>query len=155
MAQVFWWEVIFTAATFMVLTAYHVYWIFQLKHEPLKTYLGITKHLRRMWVQSIMQERRDILAVQTLRNWIMASSFLASTAILIGLGLLSLLFKPEHFIETAPLKPTEALSQQLFGRRVYCGKALARSQQKHCERQARQLALGVVHQAAARSRNGS
>ena len=46
-----------------------------------------------------MKERRDVLAVQTLRNWIMAASFLASTAILIGLGLLSLLFKPEHVSE--------------------------------------------------------
>ncbi len=99
MAQVQWWEVIFTGATFIVLTVYHLFWLYQVKHEPLKTYLGITKHLRRMWVESIMKERRDILAVQTLRNWIMASSFLASTAILIGLGLLSLLFKPEHVTE--------------------------------------------------------
>ena len=99
MPQVQWWEVIFTGATFIVLTIYHLFWLYQVKHEPLKTYLGITKHLRRMWVESIMKERRDILAVQTLRNWIMASSFLASTAILIGLGLLSLLFKPEHVTE--------------------------------------------------------
>ncbi len=41
-------------------------------------------------------ERRDILAVQTLRNWIMAASFLASTAMLISLGLLGLLFRTEH-----------------------------------------------------------
>ncbi len=94
-----WWEISFVVATFLVLTAYHGYWLHQVKRQPLRTYLGITKHLRRMWVESIMKERRDILAVQTLRNWIMASSFLASTAILIGLGLLSLLFKPEHITE--------------------------------------------------------
>jgi len=99
MAQLQWWEVIFVGATFVVLTTYHLYWLHQVKRQPLRTYLGITKHLRRMWVESIMKERRDILAVQTLRNWIMASSFLASTAILIGLGLLSLLFKPEHVTE--------------------------------------------------------
>jgi uncharacterized membrane protein len=46
-----------------------------------------------------MEDKRDILAVQTLRNWVMASSFLASTAILIGLGLLSFVFKPEHLTE--------------------------------------------------------
>ena len=99
MPQVQWWEVIFTGATFIVLTIYHLFWLYQVKHEPLKTYLGITKHLRRMWVESIMKEKRDILAVQTLRNWIMASSFLASTAMIIGLGLLSFVFKPEHFSE--------------------------------------------------------
>jgi uncharacterized membrane protein len=37
-----------------------------------------------------MQEKRDILAVQTFRNWIMASSFLASVAILITLGMVNL-----------------------------------------------------------------
>jgi uncharacterized membrane protein len=99
MAQVQWWEVIFTGATFVLLTAYHLFWMYQVKNQPLRTYLGITKHLRRMWVESIMKEKRDILAVQTMRNWIMAASFLASTAILIGLGLLSLLFKPEHVSE--------------------------------------------------------
>jgi uncharacterized membrane protein len=94
-----WSEALGVGLTFLILTAYHLYWLHQVKKQPLRTYLGITKHLRRMWVESIMRERRDILAVQTLRNWIMASSFLASTAILIGLGLLSLLFKPEHISE--------------------------------------------------------
>ena len=50
-------------------------------------------------MESIIEEKRDILSVQTLRNWIMASSFLASTAMLIGLGLLSFLFRPEHLAE--------------------------------------------------------
>jgi uncharacterized membrane protein len=97
--EIQWTEVIFTLTTFIVLTVYHIYWVLQVKREPLQTYSGITKHLRQMWVESIMKERRDILAVQTLRNWVMASSFLASTAMLIGLGLLSLMFKPEHVTE--------------------------------------------------------
>lgn len=96
MAGLQWREVLLVGATFLVLTVYHLYWLHQVKRQPLRTYLGITKHLRQMWVASIMKERRDILAVQTLRNWIMASSFLASTAILIGLGLLSFIFRPEH-----------------------------------------------------------
>jgi uncharacterized membrane protein len=65
----------------------------------METYMGLTRHLRRIWVESIMTERRDILSVQTLRNWTMAASFLASTAMLIGLGLLSFLFKPDHIAE--------------------------------------------------------
>ena len=65
------------------------------------------------------------------------------------------LIKAEHFVETAPLEPPEALPKQLFGGRVRCGKALPGGQQKHCERQAYKLALSLVHQAAARSRNGS
>ena len=43
-----------------------------------------------MWVKSVMQGGKDILAVQTLRNWTMAATFLASAAILIGLGVFNL-----------------------------------------------------------------
>jgi uncharacterized membrane protein len=69
------------------------------RRTPLQTYRGVTRHLRRVWVESIIADKRDILSVQTLRNWIMASSFLASTAMIIGLGLLSFLFRPDHFSE--------------------------------------------------------
>ncbi len=94
-----WTEIVFGVATFCVLTAYHIYWVYHVRRAPLRTYAGITKYLRHIWVESIMTEKRDILSVQTLRNWIMASSFLASTAMLIGLGLLSLLLRPEHMTE--------------------------------------------------------
>ncbi|MHB8066876.1 MAG: DUF599 domain-containing protein [Desulfobaccales bacterium] len=99
MVGIHWTELVFGAATFLVLTTYHFYWLHQVRQAPLRTYRGITKYLRRMWVESIMTEKRDILSVQTLRNWIMAASFLASTSMIIGLGLLSLLFRPEHVTE--------------------------------------------------------
>ena len=99
MGEIHWTEIVFGAATFVVLTTYHVHWLYQVRSAPLQTYRGVTKHLRRVWVESIITDKRDILSVQTLRNWIMASSFLASTAMLIGLGLLSILVKPDHFSE--------------------------------------------------------
>jgi uncharacterized membrane protein len=46
-----------------------------------------------------MEDKRDVLAVQTLRNWVMASSFLASAAILIGLGILSAAFRTDRISE--------------------------------------------------------
>ena len=99
MGEIHWTELVFGVATFVVLTTYHLYWLYQVRRAPMETYAGITKHLRHLWVESIMTEKRDILSVQTLRNWIMAASFLASTSMLIGLGLLSFLFKPEHVLE--------------------------------------------------------
>ncbi len=99
MTTIHWSEIVYPAATFVVLTSYHLFWLIQVRRAPFQTYLGLTRHLRHMWVESIMKEKRDILSVQTLRNSIMASSFLASTAMLIGLGLTSFLFKPEHFAE--------------------------------------------------------
>lgn len=99
MVEIHWTEIVFGAATFVVLTVYHIHWLFQVRRAPLRTYRGVTKHLRRVWVESVISDKRDILSVQTLRNWIMASSFLASTAMIIGLGLLSFLFKTDHISE--------------------------------------------------------
>lgn len=99
MGEIHWTEIVFAAATFIVLTSYHAYWLYQVRRAPFHTYLGVTRHMRHIWVESVVNEKRDILSVQTLRNWIMASSFLASTAMIIGLGLLSFLFKPEHVTE--------------------------------------------------------
>jgi hypothetical protein len=48
-----------------------------------------------------MAERRDILAVQTLRNWMMASSLLVSTAILITVGILNIVLRPGGYQEIA------------------------------------------------------
>jgi uncharacterized membrane protein len=63
----------------------------------LTTAVGITNHAREMWVNGIMRDKRDILAVQTLRNQVMAATFLASTAILICLGSFSAAFRPGVF----------------------------------------------------------
>ncbi len=99
MGEIHWTEIVFGTATFFVLTSYHAYWLYQVRQAPFHTYLGVTKHMRHIWVESIIRERRDILSVQTLRNWIMASSFLASTSMILGLGILSIVFKPEHVTE--------------------------------------------------------
>ncbi len=95
-------EFYFTAASFLILLVYHAQWIYRIYRKPMTTAVGITNHLRGHWVESIMEERRDILAVQTLRNWTMAASFLASTGILICLGLLSVAASPQKMAEITP-----------------------------------------------------
>ena len=67
----------------------------------MKTAIGITNHAREKWVASVMADRRDILAVQTLRNWVMATNFLASTAMLMSLGTLSAGFSGEKSFSSA------------------------------------------------------
>jgi uncharacterized membrane protein len=95
-------ELLFTAASFLILALYHLRWLYCIYRKPLTTSVGINNHLRGHWVESIMAEQRDILAVQTLRNWVMASSFLASTGILICLGLLSVAASPQKMAEITP-----------------------------------------------------
>jgi len=49
------------------------------------------------------QVEREILAVQTLHNQVMAATFLASIAILISLGLLGVAFRL-HYFNCSPLR---------------------------------------------------
>lgn len=95
-------EVFFTSTSFLLFLIYHARLIYLVRRYPLHTAIGVTNHLRAHWVESIMDEKRDILAVQTLRNWVMSSSFLASTAILICLGLISVAASPEKMAEITP-----------------------------------------------------
>ena len=92
-------EIFITVIAALLVGIYHLHLFFTVKRKPEKTAVGITNLLRRQWVETTMAERRDILAVQTLRNWVMASSLLASTAILIALGILSTVVRPAGFQE--------------------------------------------------------
>jgi len=88
-------EIGLTLLSLGVLFFYHFQLYRQVRNNPLTTAVGSTNHARRACVQNIIDKKRDILAVQTLRNWVMASTFLASTAILISLGLVASAFRTE------------------------------------------------------------
>jgi uncharacterized membrane protein len=88
-------EIGLALVSFGVLFGYHFQLYRQVRNNPLTTAIGLTNHARRAWVQTIVEKKRDILAVQTFRNWVMASTFLASTAILISLGLVASAFRTE------------------------------------------------------------
>lgn len=90
-------EPIIVAVTWTVLFIYHLSLFLKVKRQPLSTAIGITNHARQMWVKGVIRDKRDIMAVQTLRNQVMAATFLASTAILISLGAFSAAFRPGVF----------------------------------------------------------
>ena len=92
-------EIMLVLLVAIVIIAYHVHLCTKVRRDPLKTAIGIGNHARQRWVKGIMRDQRDILAVQTLRNQLMAANFLASTAILISLGLLNAAFRPSIFGE--------------------------------------------------------
>ncbi len=92
-------EIILVSLAAFVFIAYHSYLYAKIRQDPLKTAIGIGNHARQRWVREIMRDQRDILAIQTLRNQVMAATFLASSAILISLGLLNAAFRPGIFSE--------------------------------------------------------
>ncbi len=79
------------AGSIAMLVAYHLYLQMQLKSNPRYTIQAINNAARTAWVEGIMESgEKDVLPVQTLRNSTMAATFLASTAILLIIGVLNL-----------------------------------------------------------------
>ncbi|KAK4785796.1 hypothetical protein SAY86_002485 [Trapa natans] len=69
--------------------AYHAWLWHMVRTRPLSTIIGTNAAARRVWVFSMVKddEKKNILAVQTLRNTIMGSTLMATTSILLCTGL--------------------------------------------------------------------
>lgn len=78
------------ALSLAAIFSYQFYLRWRTRRDPASSAQDIMLVARAAWVGSVMRERRDILAVQTLRNSTMAASFMASTAILLIIGVLTL-----------------------------------------------------------------
>ncbi|BAF08511.1 uncharacterized protein [Oryza sativa Japonica Group] len=67
-----------------LMVGYHAWLLLRIRRRPATTVIGVNAINRRIWVRHIMEEasgKHAVLAVQTIRNNIMASTLLASTAI--------------------------------------------------------------------------
>lgn len=75
----------------LILLAYNLFLGYKTRKNPAYTVQAVNVIARTAWVETIMQESgKEILAVQTLRNSTMAATFLASTAVLLIIGVLTL-----------------------------------------------------------------
>jgi len=74
----------------LLLILYHWFLRRKEKRDPSYTVQAVNRIARAAWVENVMQEGKDILAVQTLRNSTMAATFLASTSVLMIIGVLTL-----------------------------------------------------------------
>lgn len=66
-----------------VLGTYHAWLLITVLRHPIRTVIGLNAQSRHQWVLSLMSDplKNGVLAVQTIRNNIMASTLLATTAI--------------------------------------------------------------------------
>ena len=79
------------------IACYHAVLRLKIRRNPLYTVHAVNTAARAAWVRAIMESgKADVLGVQTLRNSVMASSFMASTAILLLIGALSLSASGDH-----------------------------------------------------------
>jgi uncharacterized membrane protein len=84
-------DIISLAASVLLLFAYHIYLRVMVHRNPHYSIQAVNKAARSGWVKSIMEDQSmALLGVQTLRNSTMAATFLASTAILLIIGTLTL-----------------------------------------------------------------
>lgn len=79
----------FTASA-ALLALYHLYLRLRVRRNPAYTVQAVNRVARTAWVARIMKDGEGVLAVQTLRNSTMAATFLASTAVLLIIGVLTL-----------------------------------------------------------------
>jgi uncharacterized membrane protein len=78
-------------ASVLLVIVYHLFLRRKVRKDPTYTVQAINKIARTAWVETIMQDgKKDVLAVQTLRNSTMAATFLASTSVLLIIGVLTL-----------------------------------------------------------------
>ncbi|KAI3692334.1 hypothetical protein L6452_32148 [Arctium lappa] len=82
-------DLILIPVSFMISIGYHIWLWHKVRTQPLSTVIGVNAYGRRLWVSAIMKdnEKKNILAVQTIRNTIMGSTLMATTSILLCSGL--------------------------------------------------------------------
>lgn len=79
------------AASAALVAAYYVFLRLKVRSNPLYTVHAVNELARTTWVRNVMANpARDVMAVQTLRNFVMGASLMASTAALLILGTLTL-----------------------------------------------------------------
>lgn len=75
----------------LMLVAYQVFLWRKTRADPTYTVQAVNTFARTVWVETIMKDSdKGVLAIQTLRNSTMAATFLASTAVLLIIGALTL-----------------------------------------------------------------
>lgn len=83
-------ELLALAASLAMLGLYWAVVKLRVRKDPLYAVHALNRQVRADWVAVVMQNRGyEVLAVQTLRNSVMAASFMASTAVLLIIGALT------------------------------------------------------------------
>lgn len=96
------WKVFWADAAAFVLSAalvgaYYAWLRRQTRRDPTYTIHGVNELARTLWVAHVMRNpAKDVMAVQTLRNFVMGASLMASTAALLIIGTLTLSGQAEN-----------------------------------------------------------
>ncbi len=84
-------ELLIVGASLAVLFGYHVRLFVRIASNGGATAFGRHRIARAQWLDHYAGSKHEILVVQTLRNWLMSATFLASTSIVIAFGVLGIM----------------------------------------------------------------
>jgi uncharacterized membrane protein len=84
-----------------IVAAYYGFLNMKVRANPTYTIHGVNALARSLWVEHIMRNAsKDVMAVQTMRNFIMGASLMASTAALLVIGTLTLSGQAENISQS-------------------------------------------------------
>lgn len=82
-----------------IIIAYYIFLAYRISRDPDFTTHSVNEKARYLWVLNVMEQGRDIMAIHTLRNFLMSATFNASSAILLIMGTLTLSTQASTLIE--------------------------------------------------------
>jgi uncharacterized membrane protein len=97
-------DVVSLASSVAVLLGYHLFLRLMLRRNPLYTTQATNALIRARWVEGVLAQNNGILGVQTLRNSTMAATFLASTSVILVMGILNLITKGDPLASPSGVK---------------------------------------------------
>ena len=84
-------DILGVTASVAMIAVYYVFLWFKVRTNSMYTIHRVNELARRLWVANVMKSpAKDVMAVQTLRNFLMGASLMASTAALLLIGTLTL-----------------------------------------------------------------
>jgi uncharacterized membrane protein len=98
-----------------VFVAHYLFVRYKERHDPRYTLQALLEDTRIAWIERMIGQKEGILAVQTLRNQMMAATFFASTAILLIIGTLTLSAQGDKLTATwSLLSPFGAIDERVW-----------------------------------------
>jgi uncharacterized membrane protein len=86
---------------------YYSVWGYMVYRYPAKTVAGMMSSARKVWLANIVRAKKEIDAVQSLRNWILAATVLCTADVAITIGI------PNFCLAVKQLMPIENVQEKV------------------------------------------
>jgi uncharacterized membrane protein len=109
-------DIIAFLVSLLLILTYYLYLGIRTRRAPDSSVHALNARIREHWVEMVMsKDNKEILAIQTLRNSVMAANFMASTSILLIIGTLNLSEKIGQWaLDWHPFGLVQAFSSELW-----------------------------------------